>query len=102
VTACGRGKNNAKHLVLGERLSPKFDENGALIGTNTLPPDGPAEVAAGLAACISNECLPECATASVKPSTGSLVVQCTDLFMDTVWTPQVQGPGKTTVGVTEF
>ncbi len=102
VTASKRGKNNAKHLVLGERTIPKLDDNGFLIGTDKLPPDGPAEVAAGLAACIANECLPECAAATVKESTGQLVVQCTDLFMDTVWTPQVQGPGKTKIAMTEF
>lgn len=102
VTAHGRGKNNAKHLVMGERSIPKLNEGGFLVGVDTIPPDGPAEVAAGLAACINMECLPECAVASVKASTGFLVVQCTDMFMDTVWTTQVQGPGKTKISITEY
>lgn len=100
VTASKRGKNGASHLVRGSWKRPITNEKGEVTGLEDMPAHGPAEVAAGLALCINSECLPECAKACVEGS--RLVVQCSDLFMDTVWTSQVQGKGKTTVTVTEF
>ena len=100
--APGGGKNSVKYKVLGARVRPQMDEDGFIVSTEQLPQDDPKAIAHILCGQISKEWMADCVRAKVKPDSGVLVVNCTDLFSNVKFSTEVHGEGGTTVTMSEF
>ncbi len=96
------GKISAKYIVLGARVKPVLDDGGFIVRTDQLPADTGKDIAANLSAQINSGWMPECVKAKVKPETGVLILNCTDLFTDVIFTSEVHGEGGTKVVMSEF
>jgi len=100
VASAGGGRMGVKHQVKGPRMLPKLDADGFATEVQNVPAETPNDIAVDLAAQINREWLPECVQATAKDD--MLVIKCTDLFSDVIFTTHVQGEGGTTMSIAEF
>lgn len=96
------GKTHVKRKILGARQRPVLDADGFIASTETLPADDSGVIARDFRDQIKKDWMPECIEARVKDGTGVLILQCTDVFSNVVFSTEVQGEGATKVKMTEY
>jgi len=96
------GKISVKRKLLGARKRPTLDEGGFVVGVEELPADDQRAIASDFAQQITKDWMKECVQAKVKPDTGALIINCTDLFSDVLFTTEVHGDAGTIATLNEF